>query len=265
MENRNPSFGRSAAWLMSASLVLLGCNHEAHTAGGSSALQGSGDDAGDDAGSVTACVPQSAPTLTPHATFLWPPNHKLHAIGADDCVSAVDACGNTVHGEFIWGSSDEPIDDIGDGHFAPDILFGDCEHVMVRSERQGPKDGRVYKLGVRVVDSNGNASEGECTIIVDHDQRGVDGANSGEAYRVLLDGSNGTLSCDGVVDVPDAGSPGGGGAGNGGGSAGNGGGGTAGNGGGSAGNGGGSAGSPAPEDAGSPPPPPTFFDAGIPF
>ena len=43
--------------------------------------------------------------------------------------------------------------------------------MQLRSERQGPKDGRVYKLGVRVVDGSGNASEGVCTVVVDRDQR----------------------------------------------------------------------------------------------
>lgn len=149
-------------------------------------------------------VDTEAPVVMGKTMFLWPPNHKLHDIAVSDCVDVVDACDGDLRGEFIWGSSDEPINDIGDGNHEPDILFGDCEHVQVRAERQGPKDGRVYKLGVRVVDGAGNATEGECTIIVDHDQRGVDGADSGESYRVTLDGSDGGLVCDGIPDEPTA-------------------------------------------------------------
>jgi hypothetical protein len=143
------------------------------------------------------------PTLQTHTLQLWPPNHKFHDIAVEDCVSAVDACDGALQGEFIWASSDEPIDDLGDGHFAPDIaLSADCLRVSVRSERQGPKDGRVYKLGVRVVDRSGNASEGECQVIVDHDQRGVVGADSGEKYRVTFNGANGGPSCDGTPPPP---------------------------------------------------------------
>jgi len=144
----------------------------------------------------------AAPVLSSHTLQLWPPNHKLHDIAVEDCVSAVDACDGALQGEFIWASSDEPVDDIGDGHHSPDILLADdCRRVSVRSERQGPKNGRVYKLGVRVVDRHGNASEGECQVIVDHDQRGVIGSDSGEAYRITFDGKQAGPSCDGVPPV----------------------------------------------------------------
>jgi len=162
-----------------------------------------------------ACVAASSgPVLTPKTTQLWPPNHKFHTLSVADCVGVVDACDPDLNAEFIWGSSDEPVDDKGDGHFAPDILFDSCNRVQVRAERQGPKNGRVYKLGVRVVDRAGNAAESQCTVIVDHDQRGVVGADDGESYRITLDGQGGTLSCDGTTDVPpppvvvDAGVPG---------------------------------------------------------
>ena len=58
-------------------------------------------------------VDTQPPVLQTHATNLWPPNHKFHEIAVSDCVSAVDACDGDIQGEFIWASSDEPIDDIG--------------------------------------------------------------------------------------------------------------------------------------------------------
>lgn len=148
-------------------------------------------------------VDDAPPELQPHTISLWPPNHKLHEIAVEDCVSVVGACDATLRGEFIWASSDEPEDDKGDGHHAPDILLGeDCTKVSVRAERQGPEDGRVYKLGVRVVDSSGNASEAECVIVVDHDRRGAVGQDSGEAYRVRFDTEEGGPICDGEPDEP---------------------------------------------------------------
>ncbi|MFT3923770.1 MAG: hypothetical protein QM778_14655 [Myxococcales bacterium] len=174
-----------------------------------------------DADSNTLCradlhvVDTAAPTVTTKTLFMWPPNHKFHSFAVEDCASVQDACRTDLQAEFVWASSDEPVDDIGDGHHAPDILLdADCKHVQLRSERQGPKDGRVYKLGVRVVDGSGNATEGVCTVIVDHDQRGVDGADSSEAYRVTFDGTGGQPSCDGANPnpptgggEPDAGTP----------------------------------------------------------
>jgi hypothetical protein len=146
--------------------------------------------------SVCADAGLTAPpiVLTPKSHNIWPPNHKFHSFSVADCISAT-SCEPLTQAVFTWGSSDEPVDDLGDGHFAPDIMFDGCDTVQLRSERQGPKDGRVYKLGVRVVNTLGQVADSVCTVIVDHDQRGVLGADSGESYRVLASQSTG-VSCD---------------------------------------------------------------------
>jgi len=159
---------------------------------------------------MPGCVPptpSSLPAVTPtyvaspQTLFLWPPNHKFHTIDVSDCVHFEGVCDDNLSAEFVWGSSDEPVDDLGDGHFAPDILFDDCGRVQLRAERQGPRHGRVYKLGVHVVDGRGVASDVTCSVIVDHDQRGVDGSDSGESYRVTpSDPSTGAV-CNGVPPV----------------------------------------------------------------
>ena len=75
----------------------------------------------------------------------------------DQCIRAVGGCEGTLTGEFIWASGDKPIDNIGDGRHMPDMGLGvDTGHVCVRSERQGPEDGRVYTLGVRLTDAAGD-------------------------------------------------------------------------------------------------------------
>jgi hypothetical protein len=156
----------------------------------------------DDAG------PEGPPQLAAHTIQLWPPNHKFHEIAIEDCVTPVDPCDRDLQAEFVWASSDEPVDAKGDGHHAPDILLSDdCRTLSVRSERQGPSDGRVYKIGVRVVDGDGQVSTAECSVVIDHDQRGVEGADSGEAYRVRFDGSDGQASCDGVPPPPPPATP----------------------------------------------------------
>jgi hypothetical protein len=159
-------------------------------------------------GGLAVCTTQltvvdtAPPRLESHTLQLWPPNHKFHEIAVNDCVSFVDACSGEVAGEFIWASSDEPVDDKGDGHHAPDIMLSDCGKLALRAERAGPRNGRVYTLGVRVVDTDGNAVEGTCKVIVDHDQRGVQGADDGESYRITFDGSQGGPVCDGQIEPP---------------------------------------------------------------
>lgn len=145
-------------------------------------------------------VDTKPPVLESRTLNLWPPNHKLHTITVADCVGITDACQTNLTGEFMWASSDEPVNALGDGNHEADILFDGCGQVQVRAERQGPKDGRVYKLGVRVTDAAGNTTDGSCTIVVDHDKRGVVGADSGESYRITLDGQGGLPLCDGKSD-----------------------------------------------------------------
>lgn len=150
---------------------------------------------------VATVLPGSGAPLTAATLSLWPPNHKFHEIGIEDCIASAGLCDDLSGAEFTWASSDEPVDDIGDGHHTPDILIAeDCQHVQLRSERQGPSDGRVYKLGVRIP---GVAEELVCAVVVDHDQSGVAAADSGEAYRVLFDGSQGGPVCDGTRPPTD--------------------------------------------------------------
>jgi hypothetical protein len=175
-----------------------------------------------------------APVIESQTIALWPPNHKLHSIAVEDCVRVVDACeGSALHAEFIWASSDEPVNSIGDGNHDPDILIDDCGHVSLRSERQGPQDGRVYRLGVRAFDSSGNQTEAVCTVLVSHDQSGKQrdkgevvsaargpgkggGAAAGrpnvavaddEAYRIVFDGRGGSPACGMPEGSSDAGIP----------------------------------------------------------
>lgn len=138
--------------------------------------------------------------LVPRQLALWPPNHKLHEISVADCVDIIGACpGEELDAYFVWASSDEPVDAKGDGNHAPDILLSDdCQHVALRSERQGPSDGRVYTLGVRVLDAAGDAYETACTVAVDHDQSGREAVAGDDAYRIAFDGT--TAGIPGCVD-----------------------------------------------------------------
>lgn len=148
-------------------------------------------------------VEDLTPVLHPNTILLWPPNHKLHDIAVDDCVDARDACGRKLTGEFVWASCDEPENDLGDGNTAPDIVLGsDCKQISVRSERQGPSDGRVYKLGVRVFGVDGSSAEAECQVIVAHDQGKGEGMDSGEAYHLTFDGTNGQIACGMPPETP---------------------------------------------------------------
>ena len=152
---------------------------------------------------MTACTAQLTvtdvkPVLQPHQISLWPPNHKLHTIEVADCATVVDRCEPGLTTEFVWASSDEPLNGKGDGNSDADIVFDGCGRVQVRAERAGSSDGRVYRLGVRVVDRGGNAAESECVVSISHSKKGTVAGDSGTKYRVMLDGRDDLPACDGA-------------------------------------------------------------------
>jgi hypothetical protein len=106
-----------------------------------------------------------APVATLKSSIrLWAPNHEYATITAADMVSAItDNCATLGAGDVVITSvsSDEPEDaiGIGDGETVDDIVIaGDCNSVMLRKERAGAGNGRVYTVNFTVSDGNGNSS-----------------------------------------------------------------------------------------------------------
>jgi hypothetical protein len=125
-------------------------------------------------------------------TELWPPNHKYHALTAADFgVTASDECDVETGPEdvvFTLGTSDEEENGRGDGNTTADISFENgCSTAMVRSERAGPEDGRVYELTLSLQDAAGNAAAvAVVTASVPHSKKSG-AVDSGDAYEVLAE------------------------------------------------------------------------------
>jgi len=155
---------------------------------------------------------------------LWPPNHKYVDVGVSIDLGTSSALDPDV---TVWGSSDEPDNDIGDGNTTGDVNGSDgfnssvdltdefefdgdecdddeCAHecddecdddecddecdddeceddqdgsgvVELRSERQGPGDGRIYTITVVLDSDDMRERTTTCEVEVPHDQ--------GEKYR----------------------------------------------------------------------------------
>ncbi len=135
--------------------------------------------------STLTVVDTTPPRATAHTVALWPPNHALHTIGIDDCVTIEDACDADATVYFTWGATNEPANDTGDGNTDADIVGLGCDRVQVRSERTGNGEGRVYTFGWRAVDDGGNAIEGTCQVAIAHDRGGQERVPApGEGDRV---------------------------------------------------------------------------------
>jgi parallel beta-helix repeat protein/predicted outer membrane repeat protein len=98
-----------------------------------------------------------APTVTCSVaqSMLWPPNHRMVAVGLGVTVDPPDA---NVHVLVYANDNSSPADaaEIGPGT------------LQLRSERQGNGDGRVYLLMVTATNSGGTSFDA-CTVAVPHD------------------------------------------------------------------------------------------------
>ena len=143
----------------------------------------------DDATDAVVCsatlevVDEDPPDYEAIEIELWPPNHKMHDIDLYDCIE-VDDCDPDWEGRIVAVSSDEPANANGDGNHEPDIVAVDDHVVSLRSERQGPSNGRVYTIDFELEDGSGNVTEGACHVSVPHDQSGAAAIDDGAAYTV---------------------------------------------------------------------------------
>lgn len=108
---------------------------------------------------------------------LWPPNHDMKEVRVR--VRVTDACGDPgdLQVELVSVESDEPDNGQGDGNTVNDIqdaqLGTDDRQVLLRAERSGGGDGRVYTLTYRVTDGAGNETVAETKVYVPHDYSDV--------------------------------------------------------------------------------------------
>ena len=111
-------------------------------------------------------------SLSPNS--LQPPNHKLIPISAT--VSASDACSANVAVRLVSIVSNEPDNGTGDGDQPNDIqainggpvAFGtDVRSFLLRAERSGSGNGRVYTVTYSATDSVGNSTSASAVVVVD--------------------------------------------------------------------------------------------------
>ncbi len=138
-------------------------------------------------------------TLSPMT--LWPPNHRMVTVTAEPL--ATDLCtGASV--ALVSVASDEPDDspEDGDGSTVNDIQghslgVADTD-LLLRAERAGGGDGRIYTVTYEATDASGNSMAAASIVTVPHDQ-------GGSAEPLMLDLSqNGSGTLVTWTEVPGA-------------------------------------------------------------
>lgn len=112
--------------------------------------------------------PPECSAVAPSATSLWPPNHQLVPI---TLTGATDPDGDPVTITITGVTQDEALDGLGDGDTSPDAQLGSASNeVLLRAERSGTGDGRVYRISFTGSDPAGATCSGEVTVGVPHSQ-----------------------------------------------------------------------------------------------
>lgn len=99
--------------------------------------------------------PPLASAAQPTQATLWPPNHSLVAVGI---TGVSDPNGDPVTITITGVRQDEPTNGLGDGDTAIDAVINNDGTVLLRAERSGTGDGRVYRIYFSASDLEGSAS-----------------------------------------------------------------------------------------------------------
>jgi hypothetical protein len=120
--------------------------------------------------------PPLASAARPTVDCIWPPNHGLVQVGIVGVSDSNDNATITINRV----TQDEPTNGLGDGDTAIDAFINRDGTVLLRAERNGKGDGRVYHIHFTASDLEGSAS-GVVTVCVPH-QKGRVAVDGGELF-----------------------------------------------------------------------------------
>lgn len=142
-------------------------------------------------GRQTFVVPMDTPNRQPNCSqavpsvaTLWSPNHQLVSV---DVLGVIDPARDRV-GILITGiTQDEPVNGLGDGDTSPDGFGIGTSHALLRAERSGIGNGRVYNVSFSASNSTGGTRTGKVAVGVPHDQgQGSVPIDDGQTYDSTL-------------------------------------------------------------------------------
>ncbi|WP_166264717.1 HYR domain-containing protein [Marinobacter caseinilyticus] len=113
-------------------------------------------------------TPPEISAVVPSTEVLWPPNHELMDVVVS--VTVNDLCDNALPVCSVTGiSSNEHLNTAGDGNTDLDWAWnpdqtGSALNVLLRAEREGSGDGRIYAVEVTCADEAGNTTIAQTTV-----------------------------------------------------------------------------------------------------
>ncbi len=132
---------------------------------------------------VGAVIPPNQPPRCGLAqavpAILWPPDHRLVPIAI---VGVSDPDNDSLAISITSVTQDEPVNGLGDGDTSPDAVVVNGA-LLVRAERAGSGNGRVYRVAFTAGDGRGGTCTGRVTVSVPHSRKpGDNAADDGVIY-----------------------------------------------------------------------------------
>ncbi len=121
--------------------------------------------------------PPLASAAQPTKAVLWPANHGLTLVGITGVTDPEANATITITGV----TQDEPTNGLGDGDTPVDATINPDGTVLLRGERSGAGDGRVYRIAFTATDMEGSAS-GVVSVTVPKGKKTDVAVDSGEAF-----------------------------------------------------------------------------------
>ncbi len=121
--------------------------------------------------------PPAATAATASLGTLWPPDHRMVPISIAGVVDPNNNATITITGV----TQDEPTNGLGDGDTAIDAIINPDGTVLLRSERSGKGDGRVYRVSFTASDLEGSVS-GVVKVGVPHSKKSDPLKDSGGVF-----------------------------------------------------------------------------------
>jgi uncharacterized repeat protein (TIGR01451 family) len=125
----------------------------------------------DNSATTTTTAFNPPPTITgatADPSVLWPPNHRM--VNVTVSYDVTDNCPLPFGSYTLSVTSNEPVLAHGSGHTSPDWIVVDDHHVLLRAERQGNGNGRIYTTTITCTDSGGNSSDEQVEVVVPHNR-----------------------------------------------------------------------------------------------
>lgn len=107
----------------------------------------------------------------PSVASLWPPNHTMVPV---TILGVTDPNNQAVTITFPSVTQDDPVNGLGDGDTSPDAAVSGNQ-ILLRAERAGSSNGRVYMVHFTATDSHGASCNGTVKVGVPHSKKDTAG------------------------------------------------------------------------------------------